>query len=53
VPAVGLVEVFEDGSVRNLDALSPAQRERLHLWIEHEWPQNAWPMGGYETEGSV
>lgn len=53
VPGVGLCEIFEDGTARTLEPLSPDQQERLRLWLEHEWPQNRLGMSGYETSGSV
>lgn len=47
VSGVGLIEVFPDGKVITLEPLSPAQQERLDLWLEHEWPTTREKFGGY------
>jgi hypothetical protein len=46
VPGVGLVEILPeigpDGlpQVVTVEPLSPAQLERLRLWLENEWPSS-------------
>ncbi len=53
VPGVGLCEVFDDGSVRTLQPLSPTEAERLALWLEHEWPQAKNGMSGYSSDRNL
>lgn len=53
IAGVGLVEVFENGSVSTLEPLARQQQERLVLWLEHEWPQVRNGHGGYVSRGNV